>query len=146
MLGPTPAFQPEYLQAMLCGNTDGVLARMPGIDLGQARAMAADMWRQFSTGERLSSFVNRRIIPTGRGGVEPEWRFTLLGSKGASDKLGLAYRVAAGLLGPSGPSIVAPSDPTPLPLAPKDEKASDICKFCPVQARCAMRVDRDEDA
>lgn len=146
MLGPTPAFQPDYLQAMLCGNTDGALARLPGVELGEARALAADMWRQFSTGERLSSFVNRRIIPTGRGGVEPEWRFTLRGSKSASDKLGLAYRVAAGLLEPSWPSIVAPSDPVPLPLAPKDDKASDICKYCPVQSRCAKRVDRDEDS
>jgi hypothetical protein len=146
MLGPTPAFQPDYLQAMLCGNADGALARLPGVDLGEARALAADMWRQFSTGERLSSFVNQRIIPTGRGGAAPEWRFTLAGSKDATDKLGLAYRVAAGLLGPSWPGIVAPSDPVPLPLAPKDDKASDICKYCPVQSRCAKRVDRDEDS
>lgn len=145
MLGPTPAFQPDFLQAMLCGNTIGVLARMPGVDLGEARAFAADMWRHLTTGERLSSFGNGVIPPTVNG-THSAWRFTLAGSQSSREKLGIAYRVAAGLIEPSWPKAVAPSDSVPLPLAPEDKKASDICKHCPVQSRCAMRVDRDEDS
>lgn len=145
MLGPTPAFQPDYLQVMLCGNTLGVLARLPGVGLAEARAIATDMWRHLTTGERLSSFVNRAIPPT-VSGTASEWRFTLFGSQRGQSKLDLAYRVAAGFVGPSLASTVAPCDATPLPLAPKDDKATDICKFCPVQSRCAVRVARDADS
>ena len=145
MLGPTPAFQPDYLQAMLCGNTVGVLARRPGVALADARAIVSDMWRHLSVGERLSSFGNGVIQPTGAG-PDAEWRFTLSGSQYGKNGLSRAYKVAAGKIGPPWASAVAPTGAMALPLAPSGDEAVEICKHCPVQSRCAVRVDRDADA
>jgi hypothetical protein len=146
LLGPTPAFQPDFLQAMLFGNAVGALVKTQGVGEQDALAIGSDFWRHLTVGERSSSFANRVIKPN--GGPDPAWRFTLAGSGFRSTSLSRAFQAAAGIASASAATASACGPAQVLPSL--DQRAikshSENCKYCPVQSRCQRRVDRDEGA
>ena len=141
LLGPSPAFQPGFLQNMLCGNTVGAMVRGLRVDEAQARSIVSDFWRHLTHGERASSFAKCVIHPT--HGAKPQWRFSLFGSlKPERDTpLDRAYQCATNT--PAQPPDGLAQDQVRglLPTGASSPHAAKCCLHCPVQARCKERVD-----
>lgn len=141
LLGPSPAFQPGFLQNMLCGNTVGAMVRGLGVDEAQARSIVSDFWRHLTPGERASSFAKRVIHPT--HGAKPQWRLSLFGSlkRERNTPLDRAYQYATNPAVPPPDGLAQDQVRGLLPTGARSEHDAKCCLYCPVQARCKERVD-----
>lgn len=131
-LGPSAAFGADFLQTMLFGNLAGALVKTKQENQLGALATANDLWPQLTEGQRQSSRAKSTVKP---GGARPEWVFTLNGNQNGSKPFDRAYQAAYGAMGIDGEDI-APAGTAFLPLGTDDP---DVCKMCPVQARCSQR-------
>jgi hypothetical protein len=143
-LGPTASFSPTHMQSMLYGNVIGVMARRGRLQRSNdaIRQLAADLWRQFTPGERHSSLVKRRVMPSGPT-ARWQWIFTLGGSKTGTEPTDRAYQAASDVtVGIPVAALVGPEVGAIIPPRPLDVTAQ-ICDMCPVAPRCSERVPRD---
>lgn len=137
-MGPSAAFQTPHTQRMLYGNVQGALQKkLPwGWPASEAVRITKDLWRQFTKGERMSSFVKGVVKPD--VGAAWKWILTLKGTSKGTDPASLAYQAAyAGSLPPT--DTVAPPNVV-LPTPDHEIVDEAICNMCPVKPRCALQA------
>jgi hypothetical protein len=138
-LGPSHSFQARHHQIMLFGNLQGALVknRNWGLSDWQAQRVTKDLWRQFTRGQRMSSFYKRRVVPL-TASARWQWIYTLGGGKDKADPLSKAYQATgtSELLSPdwfiSGDGLI--------PDFSHDSHLhkGKICESCPVRPHCAI--------
>lgn len=135
-MGPSASFQTPHTQRMLFGNVQGALQKNWNWKLDEKRAVQVtkDMWRQFTRGERLSSYVKRVVQPS--NGAFWQWIYSLGGNNHDQRPQSVAYRVAVN--GPSVADEVEVPEGSVLPI-PNDIVNDDVCNMCPVKPRCALQ-------
>jgi len=133
-MGPSAAFEPEYLQTMLHGNLANAMVKEGLGKTFAAQLTANDLWAHLTEGQRRSSLEKAVIKPSGKS-ADFAWLFTLTGSRHGRKPLDAAYQHAMEMIPPDEDQI-APLDAEFLPQGTTD---ADVCARCPVQARCAQR-------
>lgn len=140
-MGPSGAFQTPHAQRMLFGNVQGALERPRpagwGLTAANARRLTRDLWRQFTRGERMSSFV-KSVVKAAGVSASPRWILTLGGSRGNDDPASMAYRAALSGERPT-PAVIAPAALV-LPVPDAEMVDAGVCNMCPVKPRCARQV------
>lgn len=131
LMGPTGGYGPTFLQEMAYGNVQNALVRLELENSLTAPNVTNSVWRHLTAGQRASS-IRKSVVKQVRDSANAAWIFTLKGTKNGNDALSQAYQVASGTrdatrvdLGESAAAALPPGVDDP-----------EVCKFCPVQARC----------
>ena len=134
-MGPSAAFQTAHTQRMLYGNVQDALQKNQAWALGPQPAvrLTKDLWRQFTRGERMSSYV-KRVVKTTRSAYW-QWIYSLGGMRSADDPMSQAYRAAIARALPPADVIAPPTGVLPGPVAVTER----VCNMCPVKPRCALQ-------
>ncbi len=137
-MGSSAAFQAPHTQRILFGNVQDALQKNAswGLDSTAAVRLTKDLWRQFTRGERMSSYVKRRV-KAGRASATWEWIYSLGGKRDGTDPIDRAYEAARNGKVPST-EIIAPSAGV-LPAPNANLVTERICNMCPVKPRCAVQ-------
>lgn len=142
-LGPTVSFGPEYMHGQLAGNLRNQAekdARSRGRDVAEAVRGIDLFWPHLTPGQRESSRVGAPIQP-GDPSARPEFVWTLRGNQKGSNPLDRAYQAAySGQARPDAEEVV----PEGLRFLPRGTDDHELCKVCPVQARCSQWVSAEE--
>ncbi|GAA4361956.1 hypothetical protein [Angustibacter luteus] len=132
-VGPTAAFQAAHHLLMLYGNMRNALVRLGFVNNElAASALANRLWPFLTPGQRGSSVDRAVIKPQGSRSADPEWLFTLAGSKSGSRPLDRAYKAASTRASPSASAIA----PTPGRFLPAGIDDAATCRSCPVRNHC----------
>lgn len=138
ILGPSGAYEPDYLQEMLYGNVVNAMVQLGQADRFAAANAANALWRYLTDGQRQSS-LRKAVVQPEHHGADPSWVFTLSGSAGGTNPLSRAYQAAKSGNPPPADALRL-GDSGFLPPGVDD---SETCKRCPAQNRCAVRAIAD---